>query len=208
MSDEAGAREYQAAVRHVGEGTRGLIVHAFRERHPELLGMTRREWVLDTFGGYVQLPLDERRDATRELVEVEGLSQREAADVLGVDHATVNRDLRGADAPPAPPDQPEPAAGGADAPPDPTAADRAALAEADRVARDRARERDRAERDDREREEGRERMTYTVRTAIAIVANPASMRWLPDRFPAVVPPVADDERAQALAAFRTLLEGE
>jgi phage N-6-adenine-methyltransferase len=67
-------------------------------------------------GGWRQVALGERRDAAKELA-VDGMTQREIGEILGVDHATVNRDLRpGADAPSESDDLPENEQGGADAP--------------------------------------------------------------------------------------------
>jgi IS30 family transposase len=52
-------------------------------------------------GGYVRLTLPERREAVAELAELtdEGLSQRQIAAVLGVDHKTVDRDMAGENSP-------------------------------------------------------------------------------------------------------------
>jgi hypothetical protein len=47
-------------------------------------------------GGYIRLSIEERREAVAELTEGEGLSNRETADVLGVDSATVDRDRKSA----------------------------------------------------------------------------------------------------------------
>jgi hypothetical protein len=43
-------------------------------------------------GGYIRLSIEERREAVAELTEGEGLSNREAAEVLGIGEATVRRD--------------------------------------------------------------------------------------------------------------------
>jgi hypothetical protein len=64
---------------------------------PEAIGMTTDAWVRDRIGGYVRLGLDERREAVKELTDPEGefhLTQRQAAEVLGVGQASVSRALR------------------------------------------------------------------------------------------------------------------
>jgi hypothetical protein len=95
------------------------ILFAHKEGVPKAMGLSTRQWVETHFGGYLRLPVAERRQAAKELVEKEGLTQREAADVLGIDHATVHRDL-GADAPASMVDevidQPKRLKSGADAP--------------------------------------------------------------------------------------------
>lgn len=50
------------------------------------------EWVEERLGGYVRMSIPERREAVAELTS-EGLSNRGAADVLGVAPATVDRDV-------------------------------------------------------------------------------------------------------------------
>lgn len=134
MTPEAARELTEGLGQTLGGGWR-LVLWGVREGVPEALGLTTEGWVAE-LGGYVKLPAIERREVSRELVKSEGLTQREAGEVLGVDHATVHRDLAGADAPPPPPDQDERPASGADAPPDPERAardaQRAAEAEAKR----------------------------------------------------------------------------
>jgi transposase len=65
---------------------------------PKELGLTTREWVDQRLGGYVKLSVEERREVAAELTKEEGLTTRKAADVLGVDHSTIVRDI-GANAP-------------------------------------------------------------------------------------------------------------
>ncbi|KKL67014.1 hypothetical protein LCGC14_2139190, partial [marine sediment metagenome] len=59
---------------------------------------TTEEWVRDRLGGYVRLSIEERREAVAELTEGdEGLSNREAATILGVDEGTVRGDKASAE---------------------------------------------------------------------------------------------------------------
>lgn len=88
----AAAREFTDALGLIHQGGWRLVLHAMKEGVPQALGLTTREWVAE-LGGYVQLPLEERRPVSRELIEVEGLTQREAADVLGVGKGTIQRDV-------------------------------------------------------------------------------------------------------------------
>jgi hypothetical protein len=122
------ALEFSESFGTIGAGWYRQVAWAESQGIPRALGLTTREWVERFVGGYVKLALEDRREAVLELA-AEGRSQRQIADVLGVDHATVNRDL-GAFAPPEP--EPEHEVG-ADAPPEPEIiepgdpADRAAL---------------------------------------------------------------------------------
>jgi ParB-like chromosome segregation protein Spo0J len=81
--------------------------------------------------------------------------------------------------------------------------ERLSLEEAEAAARARQ---EKAEKEAEAIEEGRRAMASTVRRAIGVMANPATMRWLPERFPAVEPPLDDDEGGRALAALTQLLE--
>lgn len=86
------AEEYTQALGQVVAGGWRQIALGERLGVPDALGMTTREWVDRRLGGYVRLSIPERRDAVQELV-AEGMSQRQAGDVLGVDQRTVGRDL-------------------------------------------------------------------------------------------------------------------
>jgi transcriptional regulator with XRE-family HTH domain len=87
------AEEYTQALGQVVSGSWRQIALAKRLGVPEALGLSTQEWVDNRLGGYVRLSIADRREAAKELTE-EGMSQREVADVLGVDAATVNRSLR------------------------------------------------------------------------------------------------------------------
>lgn len=100
------AEEYTQALGQIMSGGWRQIALAHRLGVPAALGMTTRDWVRERIGGYVRLGLAERPEVARELtMPIEeggefGFTHREAADVLGVDHSTVTRDLHaGADAP-------------------------------------------------------------------------------------------------------------
>lgn len=112
------AEAFTEALGQVLGGGWRLTLQAERLGVPEALGMTLQDWQ-QRVGGYVRMSVEERREAVRELTEVEGLSGRKAAQVLGVDPETVRRDSV-ANAAPEPHNEPalwdEPAANAA---PDP-----------------------------------------------------------------------------------------
>ena len=89
----ADAEEYTQALGQVVAGGYRQVALGERLGVPDALGLTTREWVEQRLGGYVRLSIPERREAVAELT-AEGMTQREVADVLGVDPMTVNRDLR------------------------------------------------------------------------------------------------------------------
>src|SRR5215468_700357 len=91
------AEDYTAALGQVFTGAWRLIYHAQRQGIPAALGLTTEEWVRGRLGGYVRLSLEERREAVAEMAQ-EGLCQEEIAGVLGVNQATVSRDLDHANA--------------------------------------------------------------------------------------------------------------
>ena len=86
------AEEYTEALGQIFGGGYRLIFHAESQGIPAALGMSTREWVETRLGGYVRMSLSERREASLELTEGEGLSNREAAKILGVGEATIRRD--------------------------------------------------------------------------------------------------------------------
>jgi transcriptional regulator with XRE-family HTH domain len=93
------AEEYTQALGQVMAGGWRQIALAGRLGVPETLGFdSTRDWVEERLGGYVRMSIPERREAAREL-EAEGLQGQEIADVLGVDPATVSRDLHADDEP-------------------------------------------------------------------------------------------------------------
>lgn len=87
------AEEYTQALGQVLAGGWRQRALAWRLGVPQTLGMTLEEWTEQRLGGYVRMSVPERREAVAELAD-EGLKQREIASVLGVDPATVNRDLK------------------------------------------------------------------------------------------------------------------
>lgn len=130
------AEEYTQALGQVMAGGWRQIAWGERQGVPQALGLTTREWVNERLGGYVRLSIEERREAVKELTD-DGMTQRQAADVLGVDEKTVRRDRAAGAVPdvddqaiepsdaadaapvPAPPEPPEPSP-----PPDPAEAER------------------------------------------------------------------------------------
>lgn len=88
------AREYSESLGQIGAGWWRQVAWAHRQGIPAALGMTTREWVQEFVGGWQRLPIGDRREAALELTSgPDPLSQRAAAEVLGVDHETVRHDL-------------------------------------------------------------------------------------------------------------------
>ena len=95
---EQEAREYTDALGQVVAGGWRQVALGEQLGVPEALGLTTREWVENELGGYIRLSIEDRRGAVAELTE--GLSNVQAAGVLGVDEATVRRDRESANAEP------------------------------------------------------------------------------------------------------------
>jgi phage N-6-adenine-methyltransferase len=96
--DRTDAEEYTQSLGQIVGGAWRQIAWAQRMGIPAALGLTVGQWVDERLGGYVRLSVSERHEASRELTAPPesggyGMSQREAAGVLGVDPATVNRDV-------------------------------------------------------------------------------------------------------------------
>jgi hypothetical protein len=95
----ADAEEYTQALGQVVAGGWRQVALGQRLGVPDALGLTTTEWVERRLGGYIRMSIPDRREAVRELtapVETggQGLSTREAAAVLGVNHDTVAVDKR------------------------------------------------------------------------------------------------------------------
>lgn len=63
---------------------------------PKALGLSTADWVDTRLGGYIRLSIEERREAVKELLD-EGFSQRQAAEIIGVDEGTVRNDKKTAE---------------------------------------------------------------------------------------------------------------
>jgi len=93
------AEEYTQALGQVVAGGWRQVALGQRLGVPQALGLTTTAWVEQRLGGYVRMSLPERREAVKQLTAAvedggEGLSTRKAAEVLGVDNATVWHDQR------------------------------------------------------------------------------------------------------------------
>lgn len=91
------AEEFTQAIGQSVSGAWRTIAVAKKLGVPEALGLSTDDWVTQRIGGYVRLSAEDRRKAVAEL-RSEGNSARDIAEVLGVDHATVARDARVANA--------------------------------------------------------------------------------------------------------------
>jgi phage N-6-adenine-methyltransferase len=93
------AEEFTQSLGQIIGGGWRQIAWADRMGIPEALGLSTQDWVERRLGGYVRLSVSERREASRELTAPpqdggQGMTQREAAEVLGVSPFTVNNDLK------------------------------------------------------------------------------------------------------------------
>jgi phage N-6-adenine-methyltransferase len=93
MMNADNAEEYTQALAQVAAGNWRQILLGERLGVPERLGLSTREWVETRIGGYIRMSIPERKEAVAELAD-EGFSQRKIAEIIGVNEATVNRDLR------------------------------------------------------------------------------------------------------------------
>ena len=93
------AEEYTQSLGQIVAGSYRQIALAESLGVPKALGLSIEDWVQRRLGGYIRLGIPDRREAVAELA-AEGMSQRGIAGVLGVDQATVQRDLRDANAKP------------------------------------------------------------------------------------------------------------
>lgn len=96
--DATAAQEFSESFGMIGAGWWRQIAWAKQQGIPDALGMTTRDWVEHYVGGWARLAIEDRREAVLELVAAPdegglGLSQRDAAEVLGVHEATISRDL-------------------------------------------------------------------------------------------------------------------
>jgi hypothetical protein len=82
------AEEYTQSLGQILGGSWRQIAWAQKQGIPQLLGLTTEEWVKQRLGGYIRLSIEERREAVLELVNGEGYTQQETADILGVSQQT------------------------------------------------------------------------------------------------------------------------
>jgi hypothetical protein len=95
------AEEYTQALGQVVAGGWRQIALGQRLGVPYALGLTLEQWVEQRLGGYIRLSIPDRREAVKKLIAPvedggEGLSNRQAATILGVAERTIRND-RGAE---------------------------------------------------------------------------------------------------------------
>ena len=93
------AEEYTQSLGQILGGGWRQIALAQRMGIPEALGLSTEEWVQQRLGGYTRLSVSDRREAARELTARpdeggQGMTQRQAAQTLGVNEKTIRNDLR------------------------------------------------------------------------------------------------------------------
>lgn len=96
--DATAAQEFSESFGMIGAGWWRQIAWAKQQGIPDALGMSTRDWVEHYVGGWARLAIEDRREAVLELIAAPddgglGLSQREAAEVLGVSKSTVQGDI-------------------------------------------------------------------------------------------------------------------
>jgi IS30 family transposase len=87
------AEEFTQAIGQIASGTYRQVALGVRLGVPKALGLDTPTWVHERLGGYVRLGIEERGEVVAELT-ADGMSTREVADVIGVDHSTVAADLK------------------------------------------------------------------------------------------------------------------
>lgn len=87
------AEEYTQSLSQIFAGSYRQILWAQQNEIPQALGLTTEEWVTKRLGGYVRMQVPERRKAVKELTD-EGLSTRQIAEVVGVSHVTIAKDVK------------------------------------------------------------------------------------------------------------------
>jgi hypothetical protein len=92
------AEEYTQSLGQIVSGSWRQIALAKRLDVPKALGLSVDQWVNGRLGGYIKQSITERREAVKELT-ADGHSNREIGQILGVDHQTINNDLRGENSP-------------------------------------------------------------------------------------------------------------
>jgi hypothetical protein len=95
--NHADAEEYTQALGQVVAGGWRQVALGQRLGVPAALGISTTQWVEERLGGYVRMSIPERREAVKELTSKteeggQGLSNVQAAQVLGVTEPTVRRD--------------------------------------------------------------------------------------------------------------------
>jgi hypothetical protein len=101
------AEEFTQGLGQIGGGFYKIVASAVKLGVPKSLGVATDEWVTTRLGGYVQLSIEERREAVKELLEDGMFSQREVASIIGVDESTVRADKRAGNPAPEPTELPK-----------------------------------------------------------------------------------------------------
>jgi hypothetical protein len=88
------AEEFTQAIGQIASGTYRQVALGVRLGVPKALGLDTPTWVQERLGGYVRMSIEERRDVVRELTEGDdAVSNRQAAEIIGVHHDTIDRDV-------------------------------------------------------------------------------------------------------------------
>lgn len=90
------AEELTQSLGQIVGGSYRQVATLTRMGVPKALGLSTQEWVDTRLGGYVRMSIEDRREAVKELLE-EGFSQRQTAEIIGVDEGTVRNDKKTAE---------------------------------------------------------------------------------------------------------------
>ena len=115
--NEATAREYSESLGQIFDGGFRQAAWADKQKVPQAMGMTMRDWVNRYLGGYVRMTVEQRKAAVLELA-AEGMSNNGIARALGMDNRTVGAVIDDA---PIPHRYPEPTASPSVQPEEPAA---------------------------------------------------------------------------------------
>lgn len=99
------AEEYTQSLGQIGGGLWRQVLWAQRMGVPAALGLSLRDWVDKRLGGYVRMAVEERQQVVAQLTASpkdggEGLTQAQAAEVVGVTQQQVSNDLTNLGRPP------------------------------------------------------------------------------------------------------------
>lgn len=101
MISREDAEEFTGALeQHLGADWRQIWL-GVKLGVPKALGLSTEDWRQQRLGGAFRIPVEERRKAALEM-KADGLSNREAAAVLGVDESTVRADAGAGNPAPSP----------------------------------------------------------------------------------------------------------
>lgn len=92
--NEQAAREYSESLGQIFDGGYRQAAWADKQKIPQALGLSMRDWVYQYLGGYVRMSVEQRNEAVRELA-ADGISQAGIVRALGLSDNTVAAIVKG-----------------------------------------------------------------------------------------------------------------